>query len=144
MGIEWHLSKVREHQGPTQRRRFAEEGVVKSYSGAPESVERFRACTADRLDAELPRVLVVLVDRAAICPGQLHRLGDDRVEHLTEVQAEAHRLTHCAKGLELIHLAPEFVGAALQRPHEINGANSEGRLRREGREDFHCATTERM
>ena len=40
------------------------------------------------------------------------------------------------------HLAPEFVGAALQRPYEINGANGESHLRREGRKDLHRAITE--
>ena len=53
-------------------------------------------------------------------------------------------MTHCAEGFELIQLAPEFVSAALQRPHEINGANGESRLRREGREDFHRAIAERI
>ncbi|HKN43804.1 MAG TPA: hypothetical protein VJW23_07755, partial [Propionibacteriaceae bacterium] len=44
----------------------------------------------------------------------------------------------------MVHLAREFAGAALQRSHEINRANGESRLRREGREDFHCAIAERI
>ena len=74
----------------------------------------------------------------------MYRLRDDRIEHLSEVQAEALRVTHCAERLELIHLAIEFVGAALQRPDEINGTNGESRLRREGREDLHRAIAERV
>ncbi len=144
VGIAWRVAKVRELQGPAQRRCLAEEGVIESYPGAPESVERFRAGAEDGRDAELPGVLVELVDRAAVRPGQLYRLRDDRIEHLGEVQAEALRLTHCAEGLELIHLALEFVGTALQRPDEINGTNGESRLRREGREDLHGAIAERV
>ena len=61
MGIEWRVAKVRELEGPAQRRRFADKGVIEFYPGAPESVERFLAGAADGLDAELPGVLVELV-----------------------------------------------------------------------------------
>src|SRR6516165_2509189 len=142
--IEWLLAKVRELQGPAQCRGFAEERVIKSYPGAPKSLERFRTGTEDGLDTELPGVLVELIDRAAVCTGQLYGLRNDRVEHLGEVQAEALRLTHGAEGLELSHLSPEFVGAALQRPHEINVANGESRLGCEGGEDLNRAIAERI
>src|SRR5580658_858036 len=66
VGIERRLAKVRELQGPAQRRRFSDKGVINTYPGAPESVERFRAGAADGLDVELPGVLVELVDRAAV------------------------------------------------------------------------------
>src|SRR5262249_55245970 len=109
--IEWHLAKVWEHLEPALLRGFAEEGVIKSYPGATKSLLRFLAGTVGGLEAELPGVLVELIDRAAVCAGHLYRLLDDRVEHLGEVQAEAFRLTHCVEGLELSHLAPELVGA---------------------------------
>ena len=38
MGIEWRIAKVGELKGPTQPRRFAEEGVIESYAGTPKSV----------------------------------------------------------------------------------------------------------
>src|SRR6185437_13678226 len=140
--IEWRVAKVGELQGPAQRRRLADKGAVKAYPGAPEGVERFRAGAADGLDAELPGALVELVDGAAVRPGQFYRLRDDRVEHLGEVQAGAHRLAHRAESLQLSQLAPELVGAALQRPDEINGADGESRLRREGGKDLHRVITE--
>ena len=144
MGIEWRVAKVRELHGPAPPRCFAEEGVIESYPGAPKSIEHFWARAVDGPDAQILAVLVELVDGAAVCPGQQHCLRDDRGEHLSEVQAGAHGFAHCAESLELVHFVPEFAGAALQRPHEINGTNGESRLRREGREDCRCALAKRI
>ena len=60
--IERRVAKVRELQGPAKRRCFAHKGALEAYPGTPESVERLRGGAADCRDAELPGVLVELVD----------------------------------------------------------------------------------
>src|SRR5215469_17085882 len=45
--VRWRGANVRELQRATQRCYLAQEGVLESYPGAPESVERFRAGTED-------------------------------------------------------------------------------------------------
>ena len=117
---------------------------MKSYPGTAKGVEHLRCSPAGGLDSELLGVLIELVDRPAVGPGHYHRLHDDRGEHLYKVQAGAHALTYRAEGLELVHFAGEFVSAAFQHRHEIDCANSQSRLRRESRENFHCAIAERI
>ena len=52
-------------------------------------------------DAERSIRLVILVDHAAVRPGKLDRMRDDRREHLLKVQARADCLADLAERLKL-------------------------------------------
>jgi hypothetical protein len=69
-------------------------------------------------------------------------VGDNRRQHLIEIQAGADRLTDCSESLQLIHLASEFGGACPQGLEQVDVADGDGRLGREGGQELDGALTE--
>ena len=57
------------------------------------------------------RCLVVIVDCAGVRLGKLHRLGDDGIQHLREIEGGVHRLADLAQGAQLGHRLRQLVGA---------------------------------
>ena len=56
---------------------------------------------------ELLARLVVLVDRALVGPGELHRVDHDAVEHCLELEGRADRLAHLARVRSAVGALPE-------------------------------------
>ena len=61
--------------------------------------------------AEFVRRLVENVDRAGVRAGELHRLGDDRVQHRLEVERGVDRLADLAQRAQLADRLRQLVGA---------------------------------
>jgi hypothetical protein len=109
--VESHLVEVGHHErgpfqsGPADQRRLASDGDLAQLG------EHGVTAAVRRTHVERLLLLVELHDRAAVGPGEAHRVGDDQVEDLVGVQAGADRLADLAQGLELGDLAGQL-GAA--------------------------------
>ena len=73
-----------------------------------------------RVETELPPLLLVLVDRAAVDAGELRRERDDPAEDGLEVEGGADRLAHLGQRPELPHRPAELVRPLLQLPEQAH------------------------
>ena len=85
-----------------------------------------------RLQPELLGTLVVLVDRPAVEPRELHRPGHDRLEHGLQLERRTDRLPHLAQRRELPHRARERLGTRIQHLEQAHVLDRDHRLVGEG------------
>ena len=95
-----------------------------------------------RLQPELLGTLVVFVDRPAVEPRDLHRPGDDRLEHDLEVQRRTDRLPDLAERRELSDGASERLGTRIQHLEQTYVLDRDHRLTGEGLQQLHLLVGE--
>ena len=78
-----------------------------------ERCDQILAHAIDCAELEFAAGFVEHVDGAGVSAGQLHRLGDDGVEHGLEVERGIHRLADLAQRVELLDRLGELAGAQL-------------------------------
>ena len=102
------------------RARLVHQGVVESEGVSRRRSSTRRWCRAQRGPGSARVVLVVLHHRAAVGAGQLHRVADDRRQHLVEVEARADRLTDLPNASSCSTLRGELAVRWLQGADELD------------------------
>src|SRR3954469_4686205 len=110
----------------------AHQRVVDVDPQPPESLDERLARSDAGPYLERPGLRVELEDRSAVGPGEPHRLGDDRRQHLVEVAARADRVADLSQGPELVDRAREVLPALLERLEELDVLYRDRALRGEG------------
>ena len=89
-----------------------------------------------RAQAELFLRLVIVVDRAGIGAGKLHRLGDDRAQDFVEVERSVDRLADLAERAQLFDRLRQLGGAGAQLVEQAHVLDGDHGLVGEAREQF--------
>ena len=93
-----------------------------------------KLCVARTLNSSV--ALFVLVDRAAVGPGQLTRTGDDRLEHDLQIERRADRPADLPQRLQLLDGSRQLAGPGLQLLEEPDVLDGDHRLVGEGFDQF--------
>ena len=93
---------------------------------------------------ELRRRRLELEDRAAVGPRELDRAGDDRRQHLVEVEARADRLADLAERAQLVDRARELLAALLELLEQLHVLDRDRALGRERRDELDRPVVERV
>src|SRR5215813_13273556 len=83
-------------------------------------------------EKELFRLLVVFVNRPAVGPAQLDRMGNDSRQHGFEVERGADRLTHLSQRFQFSNRPSQLVGSRLKLLEKADVLNSDHGLVSEG------------
>jgi hypothetical protein len=110
----------------------ADQGAIQLDPGAAQSRQQLGTARVRAAHCEASLFVDVFHDRTAVATREANRVLDDVGQHLVQHQAGADHLADVAQGLHLLDPPSQLRTPLLQRPHQVDIVNHDGRLRGEG------------